>query len=100
MAILGIFKTNKMTKEMYEELRKEVNWEHKYPDGEALHAAGFDNLGNFCIADIWESEEHLNNFINYRLLPVMQKINMPMPEGEIFQINDVSAFPTIDKYKV
>ena len=29
---------------MYEELRKEVNWEHKYPDGEALHGAGFDNL--------------------------------------------------------
>ena len=23
-----------------------------------------------------------------------------MPEGEIFQINDVSAFPAIDKYKV
>jgi hypothetical protein len=33
MAILGIFKTNKITKEMYEELRKEVNWEHKYPEG-------------------------------------------------------------------
>ena len=32
---------------MYEELRKEVNWEHKYPDGEALHAVRFDNLGNF-----------------------------------------------------
>jgi hypothetical protein len=30
----------------------------------------------------------------------MQKLNMPMPEGEIFQIIDVSAFPTIDKYKV
>jgi hypothetical protein len=53
-----------------------------------------------CVADIWESEEHLNNFINFRLLPVMQKMNMPMPAGEIFQINDVSAFPTIDKYKI
>ena len=57
---------------MYEELRKEVNWEHKYPDGEALHAAGFDNL----LPDIWESEEHLNNFINYRLLPIMQLFTM------------------------
>ena len=30
----------------------------------------------------------------------MKKINMPMPEGEIFQINEVSAFPAMDKYKV
>ena len=57
--------------------------------------AAFDNFGNFCVADIWESEEHLNNFINNRVLPAMKKINMPMPEGEIFQINDVNAFPCI-----
>jgi hypothetical protein len=51
-----------------------------------------------CVADIWESKEHLNNFINNRLLPAMKKINMPILDGEIFQINDVSAFPAIDKY--
>jgi hypothetical protein len=49
---------------------------------------------NFCL------EEHLNNFINNRVLPAMKKINMPTPEGEIFQINDASAFSGIDKYKV
>jgi hypothetical protein len=100
MAILAIFKSNNITKQMYEELRKEVEWEHQHPDGVALHAAAFNNSGNFCLAAIWESEEHLNNFINNRLLPVMKKINMTTPESEIFQINDVSAFPTIDKYKV
>ena len=41
MAILGIFKTNAVTKQMYEELRKEVDWEHKHPDGETLHVAAF-----------------------------------------------------------
>jgi hypothetical protein len=85
MAILAIFKTNVITKEMYEELRKEVDCEHKNPEGEVLHAAGFDKLGNFCVADIWESEKHLNDFINFRLLPVMQKMNVPMPAGEIFK---------------
>jgi hypothetical protein len=100
MAILAIFKTNKITKEMYETLRKEIDWERQHPDGEALHAAAFDVSGNFCVADIWESEDHLNNFLNNRVRPAMNKINIPMPEGEIFQINDVSAFPIIDKYKV
>jgi len=99
MVILAIFKTNAVTKEKYEALRKEVDWEHQHPDGELVHAAAFDNSGNFCVADIWESEEHLNNFINNRILPAMKKINMPMPEGEIFQINDVSTFPGIGKHR-
>ena len=49
MAILGIFKTNAVTKQMYEKLRKEVDWEHQHPDGEALHVAAFDDSGNFCV---------------------------------------------------
>lgn len=65
-----------------------------------LHVAAFDDSGNFCVADIWESEEHLNNFLDNRVSPAMKKINMPMPGGEIFKINNVSAFSTIDKYKV
>lgn len=101
MVILAIFKTNKITKEMYEALRKEVDWEHQHPDGVVLHTAAFDNSGaNFRVVDIWESEEHLNKFVTSRLLPVMKKINMPMPEGELFQINDVSVYPSIDKYRV
>ena len=99
MTILAIFKANGITKEMYETLRKEVDWEHQHPDGAVLHAAAFDNSGNFCVADIWESEEHLNKFVTSRLLPVIKKIYMPIPEGEIFQINDVSAFPGIEKFR-
>jgi hypothetical protein len=52
MAILDIFKTNAVTKEMYEKLRKEVDWERQHPDGEALRVAAFDDSGNFCVADI------------------------------------------------
>jgi hypothetical protein len=101
MAILGIFKANNITKEMYETLRKEVDWEHQHPDGALFHAGAFDDSGNFCVTDIWESEEHLNKFVTSRLLPVMKKINMPMPEGEIFQINDVSAFREVREwYKI
>ena len=74
MAILAIFIANGIIKEMYEALRKEVDWEHQHPDGAVLHAGAFDDSGNFCVADIWESQEHLNNYINNRLLPVIKKI--------------------------
>jgi hypothetical protein len=99
--ILAIFTGNNVTKQMYETLRKEVDWEHNHPAGVILHAAGFDESGNNVrVADIWESEEQLNNFVSNRLMPVMQKGGVPTPKVEIFQINDVSAYSGIDKYRL
>jgi hypothetical protein len=101
MPILAIFTGNNVTKQMYETLRKEVDWEHNHPAGVILHAAGFDESGNNVrVADIWESEEQLNNFVSNRLMPVMQKGGVPAPKVEIFQINDVSAYSGIDKYRL
>ena len=46
MAILAIFSGNNITKQMYNSLRKEVDWEYKHPTGVILHAAAFDDSGN------------------------------------------------------
>ena len=101
MPILATFTGNNITKNMYETLRKEVDWEHNHPAGLILHSAAFDNSGNNVrVADIWESEEELNNFVSSRLMPVMQKGGVPAPRVEIFQISDVSAYSGIDKYRV
>jgi hypothetical protein len=100
MAILAIFTGNGFTKQMYEELRKEVDWEHNRPAGVILHSASFDNSGNIRVADIWESEQDLNNYFNNKLKPVMEKINAPLPKGEIFTVHNVNAFQGIDTYRV
>lgn len=86
---------------MYEAVRKEVDWEHNHPKGLVLHASGFDDSGNnIRIADIWESEEELNNFVSNKLMPVMAKGAVPQPKLEIFRINDVSTYPGIEEYRV
>ena len=33
-------------------------------------------------------------------MPVMQEAKVPAPEVEIFQINDVVAYPTIEKHRI
>jgi hypothetical protein len=99
MAILAIFSGDGFTKQVYEELRKEVDWEHKHPNGAIVHAAGLDDSGNIRIADVWESEQDLNNFINTRIKPVMERINAPMPKGEIIPIHNVNAFQVVDTYR-
>ena len=100
MTILAIVTGEGMTKEMYESLRKEVNWEGNPPPGVIFHAASFDSSGNLRVADIWESEDHLNNFFKTRLTPSMQKGKMPTPKVEVFQIHNINALPGIDSYKV
>ena len=86
---------------MYESLRKEIDWEHNHPAGAILHSAAFDDTGSTVhVADVWESEEDLNNFVSSRLMPSMLNNRIPEPKVEIFQINDVSAFPGIDKFRV
>ncbi len=63
--------------------------------------SAFDASGNTVhVADVWESEEDLNDFVGGSLMPYIRNNKIPEPKVEIFQINDVSAFPGIDKFKV
>jgi hypothetical protein len=76
MVIVAIFRSDDITKQMYESLRKEVDWEHKHPPGAIFHVASLYGLGNTDRVNqafnIWESEQDLNNFINSRLKPAMK----------------------------
>src|ERR1044071_2780469 len=100
MAVLCKFEDEGFTKEMYEELRKQIDFEHNHPKGEIFHTVGFDNSGKFHVVDIWESEEDFNNFVSSKLKPVLEKINAPMPKGQIVQIYNANAFQGIDSFKV
>jgi hypothetical protein len=101
MAILLIVRGDGFTKDMYENARKEVNWEGNHPSGVIFHAASFDSSGNnIHVADIWESEDQWNNFLNTRLMPYMQKAKAPPLKTEIFQIHNIDAFAGIDSHKV
>jgi hypothetical protein len=99
MTILLIVRADGFTKDIYENARREVNWEGNPPPGVILHAASFDNSGNLRVADIWESEDQWNNFLNTRLMPYMQKAKVSPPKTEIFQIHNINALPGIDSYK-
>jgi hypothetical protein len=101
MAILLITRGERFTKDIYENARKEVNWEGNPPPGLIFHAASFDSSGNTIhVSDIWESEDQWNNFLNTRLMPSMQKAKVPPLKTEIFQAHNINAFAGIDSHKV
>jgi hypothetical protein len=101
MAILLINRGDGFTKDIYENARKEVNWEGNPPPGLIFHAASFDASGNnIHVADVWESEDQWNNFLNTRLMPYMQKNKVPPIKTEMFPIHNINALSAIDSYKL
>ena len=100
MAILAVFHGQGFTKQMYEQLRKEIDWEHNHPTGEIFHAVAFDKSGDIHVTDIWESEQDFDNFLESKLKPAIEKINAPMPMGGVYPIYNFNAFQGIDSFRI
>ena len=99
MAVLAIF-TGNISKSQYEALRKEVNWEKQQPEGGVFHAASFDDSGNIHVADIWESAEAMDTFVEKRLISAMQKLQIAPPDVVVFPVHNINAYKSIEKYKI
>ncbi len=93
MAILAIFTGTGITKKMYEALRPEVNWEKSPAKGGVVHACGFDEAGHLHVADVWESADAMNAFVNSRLMPAMKKLGVPPPAVVVFPLHNLNVYP-------
>jgi len=100
MAILAIFTGKGVTKEMYDQLRAEVDWEHQQPKGAISHTASFDEAGEAHVADVWNSSDELNTFVNTRLMPAFQKLNFPPPDVEVYPAHNINVFSSVRPYMI
>jgi hypothetical protein len=101
MALLAIFTGQGYTKDMYETIRKESGFEYKPPSGLLFHVVSFEKSGDSMhAAELWESEEQLNNMISTRLMPVVQKHKMPLMKTETYPVYNLISFPEIDKHRI
>ena len=98
MPILAIFTGKGLTKQMYESMRPEVNWETTHPPGIFLHACAFDDAGDIHVVDVWESADALHAFVNTRLAPVMQKLGFPAPQASVFPLHNLNLYPASQTY--
>lgn len=79
-----------VTPEMYEKVRKIVNWEGNSPSGAVFHVAGFTDAG-LHVTDIWESPEQMNDFVQNRLMPAVAQIEGfdKAPQVEVFPMHAI-----------
>jgi hypothetical protein len=99
MAILAIF-TGDITKDQYDTIRKEIDWDHNHPAGAVFHAASFDENGRAHVADVWESADELNAFAQSSLMPAFQKFGFTPPNVEVYPAHNVGAYAGISKYLI
>jgi hypothetical protein len=99
MAILALTTSPEITKEIYDNLRKELNWERNPAPGCLIHSAAFGD-GGMHVADIWASEQDHTNFVKTRLMGAFQKFNIGQPKTEIYPIHNVNLFAPAEKFKI
>ena len=98
MAVFAIFTGKGFTKAMYEALRHEVKWETHLAPGGLMHASAFDAHGDLHVADVWESEQQMNECVGSRLIPGFKKLNIPMPDVTVFPMHNLNLYPDAKRY--
>jgi hypothetical protein len=75
MATIMLMRWPEVTKEQYEQIRRDVKWEESVPDGAKLHVSWFGQDG-FHVFDLWDSRAHFEQFLQQRLMPGVQKADI------------------------
>ena len=75
MAIVMSMHWPEITKENYEQARREVNWEGDVPKRAKFHVSWFGDDG-FHVLDLWDKQSDFESFAQNRLGPVVQKIGI------------------------
>ena len=61
-----------VSREQYEVVRREVDWESNVPEGAKFHVAWFAADG-FHVLDLWDTPQQFERFVQERLTPGVQK---------------------------
>jgi hypothetical protein len=100
LAVLGIFTVRGLTKDQYDALRTEIDWEHNQPAGGVLHVASFDDAGNAHVADVWASAEALDDFVSSRLMPAMQRLNINPPQVQVYPVHNIDVYKAAEAHRI
>lgn len=96
MAVLMIMHWPEATRELYEQVRGEVDWVNMRPNGANLHVSGFDEAGGLHVVDHWDSAEQFFAFIEAQIGPAAAKLGVTsQPQVTIVPIAYVDQFDEI-----
>jgi hypothetical protein len=91
MATIMMMHWPEITKALYEETRKEVNWEGNHPPGGKFHVSWFASDG-LHVLDLWDSPQAFQRFVETRLAPVTAQLGITsQPKVEFAESHAIFA---------
>ena len=91
MATVMLMHWPEVTKEQYEQVRKDVRWETDVPAGAKFHTAWFADDG-LHVFDLWDSPQQFQNFVDTRLGPTTQRIGIKgQPKVDLSEAHAIFA---------
>lgn len=77
--------SNAPSRALYEQVAAEAHIDAERPDGLIIHTASETGDGSVRIVDVWESQQHVDDFERTRLIPAFEAIGAPggPPQREI-----------------
>ena len=78
-----------VTQEQYDRLKDLVGWEREAPQGGILHLTSFSPQGAHVV-DVWESQEACQRFLEHRLMPGVQQLEIQgEPDVQFYPLHDL-----------
>jgi hypothetical protein len=87
----------KITRELYDAARKEINWDNGPPAGCLLHMTYFDEAGLHSM-DIWESPAQIDAYLASRFDPALDKLGLSPAKPQIVELHAVAVSPFIEEF--
>ena len=73
-----------MTATQYDAILAEMKENNQLIDERRPSHVAFQKGPNWCVVDVWNSEEELKDFAQNTLLPIFQKLGLNPPPPEVY----------------
>ena len=82
--IVAYFEFPEMTQAHYDAIIAEMKKNNQLFDERRLSHVAFQKGPNWCVVDVWNSEEDLADFAKNNLIPKFEKVGLNPPPPQVF----------------
>lgn len=86
--VVIVFELAGMTHNEYDAIMDELRAQGKtFNENRPSHVA-FNKDGKWCVVDVWDSAEALNEFVSTSLAPVFLKLGLTPPQPSVYPVHN------------
>lgn len=86
--VVVVFESADLTGAQYDAIMSELKSQNKSVNPHRPSHVSFDKDGKWCVVDVWESPEAMNEFVGTTLAPIFEKLKIPVPRPNIYPVHN------------